>query len=362
MHPLAKVPGPKLRGAIYFPHLYSTYVEGLGPQKILALHRKYGPVVRIGPNHVAIDGAVGWPEVYAHRTKSKLEFPKPPKNYFPGDESSLINAPKERHRRIRRQLGHAFSDASLAEQEATIQAYVELLITRLTELEKKGKPFNVVDWLNFTTFDIIGDLAFSSSYDSLQSNGYHPWVLSIFRGIRGAAMFRFLQAYPPLRFIVWLFNLSKEVNIAFENRELSAQKARDRLQLGVEGKGDLDFMGYMMRKTRSGEVGMDNREIIATAPLLVVAGSETTATALSGLFFYLNQNPDKRKILFDEIRGAFDSEKDISFRKSASLEYLHACLEETLRVYPPAAETPARLSPGAMVGGYWLPRGVSDLH
>lgn len=346
---------------MYLPFLYSSYIEGSSARKALDLHKKYGPVVRIGPNHIALDGEIGWPEVFGHRTKGQLEFSKPYNNYFPGDHLSLIGAPKDRHRRIRRQLGHAFSDAALNEQESTIKSFVGLLISRLSEMEKQQKSFNMVDWLNFTTFDIIGELAFTDSFDSLKNNGYHPWVGAIFRGIRGGALLRFLKQYPLLKFIVTKLNLSKEINVSHENRALAKEKARKRMQLGLESNGTRDFMTYMMRKTRTGEDGMSAEEILASSPLIVVAGSETTATALSGLFFYLSRNPEKRNVLVNEIRGAFDLEDDISIRKAAALEYLQACLEETLRMYPPAAETPSRVSPGAMLGGYWIPKGVSTV-
>lgn len=219
LHPLAKVPGPKLHGAIYFPFLYQTYIEATAPKKIMAMHRKYGPVVRISPNQVAVDGVIGWPEVFAHKSKNKPEFPKPLGNYFPGDINSLIGAPKERHRRIRRQLAHAFSDQAIVEQEETVTRYIDMLLDRFDKMEKERKTFNMVHWLNFTTFDIIGDLAFSDPFDSLANNGYHPWVLSIFTGIRGNALRRFLRNYPLLRFIWTRLGLTKEIEVSEANRD-----------------------------------------------------------------------------------------------------------------------------------------------
>lgn len=115
-----------------------------------------------------------------------------------------------------------------------------------------------------------------------------------------------------------------------------------------------------MRKNRDGEHGMLEHEMIANSPLLVLAGSETTATALSGFFFYLVRNPEVYRTLVDEIRGAFQSEEDISMRTCTPLEYLGATLEETLRMYPPAALTPPRVSNGDKIGGYYLPKDVSN--
>ncbi|KAM3533606.1 hypothetical protein MY4038_003169 [Beauveria bassiana] len=355
LHPLAKVPGPKLHAASWFPFLWQTNVAASAPRTIEAMHRKYGPVVRVGPDQVALDGSLGWSAVFAHSTGSLPEFGKPFEQYFPGDATSLIGAPRDRHRRIRRQLAHAFSAGALAEQEATVTQYVELLLDRLRTLE--GGEFDIIPWLNFTTFDIIGDLAFSDSFGSLAGSAYHPWVLSLFQGIRGNALRRFLRHYPSLGFIAARLGLARDFKVAEHNRHTARDKAAARMRLGVEGPaGKSDFMTYMLRKTRTHETAMDEEEILSTSPILVIAGSETTATALAGFFFFLAQNPDKRELVVSEIMEAFPYENSIDMRSTARLEYLHAALEETLRLYPPVTVTPPRVSPGAEIGGYYIPK------
>lgn len=79
---------------------------------------------------------------------------------------------------------------------------------------------------------------------------------------------------------------------------------------------------------------------------------------MSGPQFYLSQNPTVYEILTKEVRSTFTSEHDINFHITAPLEYLGACLNEILRVYPPAAETTPRLSPRYYVQGGWIPKGV----
>ncbi|KAJ6789513.1 hypothetical protein PWT90_03094 [Aphanocladium album] len=356
-HPLAKLPGPKLHAVTWFPFLYQTNIEASAPKKIAAMHRKYGPVVRVSPDQIAVDGSVGWTNVFAHATNSKPEFGKPFEQYFPGDGTSLIGAPKERHRRIRRQLAHAFSASALAEQEVTVAQYVDMLLDRFRDLEVKGQPFDIIPWLNFTTFDIIGDLAFSDSFGSLANNAYHPWVLSIFQGIRGNGLRRFFRHYPSLGFLARRLGLANDFMVGEWNRQTAREKADERMKLGTNGPaGRHDFMTYMLRKTKDGEKAMDDEEILSTSPILVVAGSETTATALAGLLFFLSQNPNKREILVHEILSAYPRESDIDMRNTAELEYLHAALEETLRLYPPVLVTPPRLSPGAELGGYYIPK------
>jgi cytochrome P450 len=65
-------------------------------------------------------------------------------------------------------------------------------------------------------------------------------------------------------------------------------------------------------------------------------GSDTTATALSALFFYLGRNPYAYNRARDEVRRAFPTRDSI--RSGAALNsctYLRACIDETLRMTPP---------------------------
>jgi hypothetical protein len=87
-------------------------------------------------------------------------------------------------------------------------------------------------------------------------------------------------------------------------------------------------------------------EHYANAELFMIAGTETTcklpsyndkkkrhryrwhvisAALLTGLIFYLVKNPDKLRILVDEVRGIFKSNEEMTFEAISKLEYLNAC-------------------------------------
>jgi cytochrome P450 len=80
---------------------------------------------------------------------------------------------------------------------------------------------------------------------------------------------------------------------------------------------------------------MSERELITNASCLIIAGSESTATLLSGLIFHLHSTPRVLALLQQEIRQAFKSPSGITFASVSDLPYLQACIEEALRLYPP---------------------------
>jgi len=241
-----------------------------------------------------------------------------------------------------------------------MKQYVDLLMLRLQELAERKEPLDIVRWFNYTTFDIIGDLAFGESFNSLRDSTYHPWVSIIFASIRAGSRLQFLNYYPLLRPLLFLLVGKEGFKKRAEHEALAHAKTEKRLALGPAGDGRKDFMTYILRHNGEGK-GMSHQEILQNSRGLIVAGSETTATAMSGLVYFLCQSPKPYKRLTQEIRHAFDSEDDITIKAAARLPYLHACLEETMRMYPPAAETPPRVSPGDMVGGEYIPEGVRTL-
>jgi cytochrome P450 len=88
--------------------------------------------------------------------------------------TTLTMADDENHARQRRALSHAFSLKALSEQEYIIQGFVDKLIMNLRRMAENSQSFNLVDWLNFTTFDIIGDLAFGEPFGCLESGKSQP--------------------------------------------------------------------------------------------------------------------------------------------------------------------------------------------
>lgn len=360
-HPLSRIPGPKLFAISGLPLAVDNQFRGLFNRTVLKFHETYGDIVRVGPNHLSMDGTIAWPEVFGHGRGGRPEFSHWNDFYQSGDSSnlSLLTADRESHRRQRRLMAHAFSDAAIKEQEMLVKQYVDKLFVQLRKHADQQEPTDMVKWYNYTTFDIIGDLAFAEPFGCLDSSDYHPWVAMIFSGIRASARIHALLKFPFLGAVLQLMTSKEDEQKRIESKTMSREKAERRVALGAAPDGRKDIMTYILR--HNDEKGMSHAEILGNAEALIVAGSETTASALSGLTYYITTNPQALRRLQQEVRTAFSSEKEITLSSTAHLTYLHACIEEALRVYPPAAETPPRISPGEYVSGFYIPKGVSRI-
>jgi cytochrome P450 len=176
-HPLRRFPGPLLMRATRWGYNLKR-MRGTLPFDMLDLHRRYGPVVRVAPDELAFADPRAWRDIMGHQrtagqastfsssagggSVSGEEFAKWEQHYrpVPGMTIDIVSAGREEHALLRRCLAHGFSDRSMREQQPLIKKYIDLLITRLRERAKPGNKVDMAAWYNWTTFDVIGDLAF----------------------------------------------------------------------------------------------------------------------------------------------------------------------------------------------------------
>lgn len=106
---------------------------------------------------------------------------------------------------------------------------------------------------------------------------------------------------------------------------------------------------------------MSQVDIESHVSLLIVAGSETTATLLSGCTYLLLNNPGAMEKLTREVRSTFKAESEINITTAGQLNYMLACLDEALRYYPPVPIGNPRVVPkgGKVLCGNYVPEDVS---
>lgn len=147
-------------------------------------------------------------------------------------------------------------------------------------------------------------------------------------------------------------DLKEKSKIHYQN---SMKKATQRMERGDADRDD--FFSHLLREKANGPK-ITPEFILAQSTTLIVAGSETTGTALSGMTYFLLKQPEALRHLQEEIRTAFTANSDINSDSTASLAYLSAVIEEGLRLYPPVATGLPRDSPGATVDGFFVPAGA----
>lgn len=367
LHPLSKYPGPRLWAISRIP--YAFYLQrGRLPHRVKKLHDQYGTIIRIAPDELSFVEGAAWKDIYqpkpGHGPFDKWE--KYLNRGVNGTYTLLTSPTFKAHARIKRQLNHGFSDRALQAQEKLFQGHVDLLIHRIREtISGSGsdgagkKDLNMFQWYAWATSDIMGDLAFGESFHCLENGQDHRWISILIKQFYAVVTITCLRFFTVPQALMRWHMPAKLLERPREIHRYAVEKMARRRSRDVERP---DFVYYLEREKKKDQTSapMTREEVDATMSALVVAGGETTAAFLSGITFYLVENPEVLRKLQDEVRGAFQSEDEINAVSTNKLPYFNACVKEGLRLAPAVPFGHPRVVPegGDEVCGQHLPGGV----
>ncbi|XP_037088112.1 thromboxane-A synthase-like [Pollicipes pollicipes] len=128
-----------------------------------------------------------------------------------------------------------------------------------------------------------------------------------------------------------------------------------------------DILQAMLDASGEGEgihskLQLTDQEIKSNALVLVLAGYETTANALTSTSYLLAKNQHVQEKLYQEISEQLPADEEMRYDQLASLPYLDQVLCESMRLYPPVVTFVSRHSPEpTSLGPYRLPAGTNIL-
>lgn len=178
-----------------------SLLRGKWTRELLPLTEEYGPVVRIAPNELLFTHPDAWKDIYSSHNGAVVKGQEFEKSLFfyrtSGATPSILGETRDNHALLRRQFSHGFSEKSLREQEPTIEGYIDLLIKRLRErcvpaqgagsdkerLLRSKTAFDMRHWYNFSTFDLIGDLAFGEPFGCLEKGEPNERITTLEKGL-----------------------------------------------------------------------------------------------------------------------------------------------------------------------------------
>jgi cytochrome P450 len=301
-----------------------------------SIELSFADIVRIAPDELSFARADAFNAIYSN-APGRHAFPKSKTwhSNIPGRPLSVFVAldPKV-HSRFRKAMEPAFTEKSVRMQEPIIQQNVGLFISQLSKLasaDPAGAVVDIVQWFAYIAFDLVGDLAFGETFGSLQASELHPWIGLIFSSIKAATYSVSLSYYPGLS---WLFGLAVPKSVMKQMQE-HWEFSNDKISRRLENKQERADLISMIKRDDEGVKGITRPELSATASLIIIAGSETTVSVLSGIVNYMVKSPDVLSTLTHEVRTAFDGEGDLSLSALKDLLYLGAVIQEGLRLCNP---------------------------
>ncbi|KAB5533449.1 cytochrome P450 [Coniochaeta sp. 2T2.1] len=351
--PLSHLPGP---WHSKFTNLVLRYriLTGQRIYYIDALHRVYGPVVRIAPDEVAVNDVESFSQI--HKIGGGYLKSAWYDTVTSWREPGIFTMRDARvHAAQRRLFARAFSNSGLrANWEGEIRGKVELAVRRIRDEAKAGGA-DVLKWWTLMATDVISHLSFGESLHMLETGKKTPYIEAIQSALLGSVL---RNELPWLhRAAKWLpfkelRSIATADDVVYEYGSLAVQNMRN------HNANTQNLFGQMLAAADSEEkTAISDYSVRTEASNLIVAGSDTTAVTLTYLLWAVLKDPVLQARLEAEVAQL---SPELYADELASAPLLNSVLEETLRLYGAAPGALPRVVPakGADFSGHHIPGGT----
>ncbi|KGO45880.1 Cytochrome P450 [Penicillium expansum] len=370
-------PGP------FWAHLTDIWryidVKGRRPELThIALHRKYGDVVRLGPRTLSFADPKATKVIYGlNKGFTKSEFYPVQMTVSKGEPlPSLFSTLDETfHANLRRSVNHAFSMSSLVQYEPMVDETTEIFLDQTGRLFADGVTVcDFARWLQFFAFDVIGSITYSKRHGFIEKNEDIDGIVSSLANIFDYSAP--IGQMPWLDKLFWknpIFDLLQKLGLS-DNSHPVAIFAKHRMEERMSAKATTtgpgskdDLLTMFLKVGESRPDFMTNKRILTMAVSMAFAGSETTAISIAAVFYYLLKNPDCMTRVRQELDDAVDNGTIVnrptglvSWTESRQLPYLDACIKEAFRMHPAAGLPLERVVPasGVQISGHFIRGGT----
>jgi enediyne biosynthesis protein E7 len=249
--------------------------------------------------------------------------------------NGIIVSEGEFWKRQRRMMQPSFHRRVLAQFDGCIARANDRLLAAWQDKCARGEPVNVTDDMSEMTLEIILRVIFGDDVDVMaREAGENPFAV--------------LTQEP-----------SRDLRFAYRFRKLAAMISKcvaRRREAGNAPAGDKpDYVSMLLAaRDKDSGVGMTDREIVDEITTLIIAGHETTASALNWTWYLLGQHPEIEARLHAEI-DASDETAVPTLQAMEAQRYTNLVVREVMRLYPPVWVVSRRTIEADTLGGFTVP-------
>ena len=337
----------------------------------IALHEKFGDIVRIAPGYYSIVS----PEKTVYGISSR--FPKGDwyqgwKHPSPARWTLFPDQDMKRHAETRKLFQGMYSMSSLLSYEPYVDTCIDIFLEKLRGFSRTGTTVDLSHWFQCYAFDVLGEITYSERFGFLDKGEDIAGTIAALDKsmVYSTLVGIFPRLHPSLYAIMEKIPGSGAAGrtylMGFVQKKID-QRAQSKTQVEPIAKvsngqaAPRDFLDKMNDAQRRDPAKVTSYHIFMMGLSNIIAGSDTTAVSLSSVAYYLMASPHCLSKLRREIKehGAWD--KRITFKQTQDMPYLQAVLKEALRMHPATGLPLWRVVPegGLRVGEHWLPPGTN---
>ncbi len=209
-----------------------------------------------------------------------------------------------------------------ADKIHALYAIIKRTVDQFLDAFPTGKNVDVYPLMNSLAFEIVINTLFNIRVPPETRN-------ELSRFITDTQDFVIKDIRQPHK--SWWFRLSGEVNKNLRKAEGARHIIRTMIRTRKESGDKFNDLLDMLLDARYEDSGqpMEERQVIDEILILLIAGHETTANALSWTLYLLANHPDEQK-------RTYASTYHMGVTEAVTNDVLNAVIKESMRLYPPA--------------------------
>ncbi|KLO81028.1 Uncharacterized protein LW93_9276 [Fusarium fujikuroi] len=376
--PLKNIPGPlssRFTDLWYVDRVRKGHFE----RDNIDLHRKYGPIVRYGPNRYSFDHPEAAQIIYGVGKADK--FAK--SSFFRAFGIPLRDKPSffaheniKEHAQMRRLFQSTHAMSALVSYESFVDECSDIFDLRLREMaggSAAGNTWPLVDlgrWFQCYAFDVISMITYSQRIGFLDHGTDIAAIMESLEGFLAySSVIGVYSWLHPLLFHIQNFfagntGTGMQYIMQFTQKLMKEHEAKPKnLDIEDEDKQTMDFLSKYAARHRKDPVTYNEWYVISGCASNMTAGSDTTGISLSAIMYLLMTNPkvaDKLRQEVAEHQSRVVHSRHFSFKETQQMQYLQAVIKEGLRLHPAVGQPLERVVPdgGATIAGQFFPGGT----
>lgn len=261
--------------------------------------------------------------------------------------NGIFNADSETWKFQRQVASHEFNTKSLRKFIETVvdTELSDRLIPILSDAAKNNKVLDLQDILQRFAFDNICKISFGYDPEYLSPSLPQAKFAVAFEEATMISGRRFRTLFPILWKIKRFLNIGSEKTLrkaVLEIKEFAnsiVRRKKQEMEKTTEEASSMETEDLLSRFLKSGH--SDEKFVTDIVISFILAGRDTTSSALTWFFWLLHKNQRVEEEILRELKKrekqSNETEHSSVFTEVKELTYTHAAITESMRLYPPVA-------------------------
>ncbi|KAJ4317379.1 hypothetical protein N0V94_004982 [Neodidymelliopsis sp. IMI 364377] len=367
-HPLAKFPGPPLAPLSIYWKAYVECVQNRSfCHELVALHARYGDVVRVGPNELHFANPNAYNDIY----NNKNRWDKEARLYksFNEDRSSFGFLTYHEAKNRKDVLNRSFSQAAIESAEKLVTDETHALCAAFDRQAKAARPADLYFAFRCMSMDIITTFCFGKPIHAVDAPDFRaPIVVAMDASMDVFIRFKYSDLYknmilkcPPKLSRILSPPTAGLVDLQELLREQIAGLTSDPEQLKLLPHNMTIYHRLLDPEAYRDKTVPSADSLYEEAQALMFGGGDTVGNTLMLGTYHLLRQPETLAKLKKEILDVWPTlSSEPKLKDLETLPYLNAVIKESLRLSSGVTSGLLRVVPptGATIAGVAVPPGT----